>query len=58
VRRVSSLMLLPQSDYVIFGNQIYDAAPLKYDHPGGYEVIASVKNKSVDRYLYGMYASE
>jgi hypothetical protein len=51
-------MLLPQSDYVIFGNQIYDAAPLKYDHPGGYEVIASVKNKSVDRYLYGMYASE
>ena len=33
-------------------------APLKYLHPGGFQVIESVKNREVDRYIYGMYTSE
>lgn len=27
-------------------------------HPAGIEVIKSIKSKEVDRYVYGMYASE
>jgi hypothetical protein len=27
-------------------------------HPAGYEVVDSVKNRDIDRYIYGMYSSE
>jgi hypothetical protein len=37
---------------------VYDLAPLLRVHPGGFEVIESVKNKEIDRYIYGMYSSE
>jgi len=31
---------------------------LSRDHPIGYQVIKTVKGRSVDRFLYGMYTSE
>jgi hypothetical protein len=31
---------------------------LRYYHPGGYQIIEAVKNREVDRFIYGMYAPE
>lgn len=31
---------------------------LNRDHPVGYQVIKTVRGRSVDRFLYGMYTSE
>lgn len=44
-------------DYVIYANRIYDIELLRRFHPGGYQIINSVKNKEIDRYVYGMYSS-
>lgn len=37
---------------------MYNLEGLKVNHPVGYQVVNSVKNKEMDRYLYGMYTSE
>jgi hypothetical protein len=42
----------------MFANYIYELWPIKKWHPAGYQIIESVKNKEIDRYVYGMYASE
>ena len=56
---ITSLKELNQSkDYVVFANYIYDVEPLRIDHPAGFQIVESVKNKEVDRYIYGMFASE
>lgn len=39
--------------YVVFANYVYDVAPLRRHHPAGFQVIETVKNKEVDRYIYG-----
>jgi hypothetical protein len=58
VRSVQSIQDLDESkSYVVFANYAYDMAPLKFLHPGGFQVIESVKNREVDRYIYGMYSS-
>ena len=51
---VKSVKELDQSrPYVIFANNIYDAGPLRYNHPAGYQIVEVLKNKEVDRYIYG-----
>jgi len=40
-------------DYVVFANYVYDVAPLRRHHPAGFQIIQAVKNKEVDRYIYG-----
>lgn len=44
--------------HIIFNNYVYDIDALGSFHPAGMEVIRSVVNRDVDRYLYGMYSSE
>jgi hypothetical protein len=44
--------------YIIFNNHVFDIAALGSFHPIGMQVIRSVVNRDVDRYLYGMYSSE
>lgn len=43
---------------MIFGNLVYDITPLNNGHPAGFKIVEGVANKSVDKYLYGMYSSE
>jgi hypothetical protein len=38
---------------VIFANQVYNVQPLRYNHPAGFQIIRFLKNKEVDRYIYG-----
>ena len=45
-------------EYIIFNNHVFDLAALGSWHPVGLQVIRSVVNRDVDRYLYGMYSSE
>lgn len=33
-------------------------APLKLTHPAGYQIIESVKNREIDRFIYGMFRTE
>jgi cytochrome b involved in lipid metabolism len=47
-----------QNNYIIFSNYVYDVSPLRYFHPCGYQIIEATKGKEIDRYVYGMYASE
>ena len=55
IRSVKSLD--PNIPYVTFSNLVYNAEPLKMFHPAGYQVVESVKNREVDRYIYGSAAS-
>lgn len=43
----------PEKSYVVFANFVYDAEPLKYHHPAGYQIVDMVKNRDVDRFIYG-----
>jgi hypothetical protein len=46
IRKVRSLKELDQrSSYVMFANYIYDAQPLRSNHPGGYQVIQALRNR-------------
>jgi hypothetical protein len=36
---VKSLKNLPEKDYVIFANYIYDLEPLKMYHPAGMQIV-------------------
>jgi hypothetical protein len=51
VRSVKELN--PDKTYIIFANNIYDIQPLRYNHPAGYQICSVLKNKEVDRYIYG-----
>lgn len=42
----------------MFANYVYDTAPLRNNHPAGYQIINAVRNKEVDRYIYGSCAAE
>ena len=53
----------PASDFVEekcqeVKSHVFDIAALGSFHPIGMQVIRSVVNRDVDRYLYGMYSSE
>lgn len=37
--------LNPEKDYVVFANYVYDVEPLKINHPAGFQIVNSVKNK-------------
>ena len=51
---VKSLKELDQEKtYVVFANNVYDIQPLRYNHPAGYQIVEVLKNKEVDRYIYG-----
>lgn len=51
---VKSVKELDQNkSYVIFANQIYDVEPLRNNHPAGFQIFDVLKNKEVDRYVYG-----
>ena len=39
---------MDNKDYVIFGNLVYDVAPLKDGHPAGFKIIEGVINKSIN----------
>ena len=39
--------------YIVFANNIYNIQPLRYNHPAGYQIASVLKNKEVDRYIYG-----
>ncbi len=57
-RLIKSLSELDTSkDYVVFANYVYDTEELKLYHPAGYQIIAAVRNKEIDRYIYGMFAA-
>ena len=43
----------PNNGYVVFANNVYDIQPLRYNHPAGYQIVEVLKNKEVDRYIYG-----
>ena len=59
MRAYKSLSDLDSSEsYCIFSNLIYSLAPLKNNHPAGYQVIKAVKNRDVDAFIYGMYSVE
>jgi hypothetical protein len=59
IKEVRSLKELDASkDYVVLANYVYDTAPLKTNHPAGYQIINAVKNREVDRYIYGSCAAE
>ena len=59
MRKILSITWLDSSkDYCMFANYIYELSPLKKWHPAGYQIIESVKNKEIDRYIYGIFASE
>lgn len=55
---IQGLDELNGSYYIIFANYVYEMQPLSRHHPVGYQVIKTVKGRSVDRFLYGMYTSE
>lgn len=42
-----------EKSFVVFANYIYDTDPLKINHPAGYQIVEVVRNKEVDRYIYG-----
>lgn len=42
-----------KGDYFIFGNTIYDINLIQASHPGGWELIKAIKEREVDRYIYG-----
>ncbi len=55
---IKSLSELDTSkDYVVFANYVYDTEELKLYHPAGYQIIAAVRNREIDRYIYGMFAA-
>jgi len=39
-------------------NYVYNMAPIKIYHPAGYQIIQSVKNRSIDCYMYGSLPAE
>jgi len=43
---------------VVFANYVYDVEPLKLHHPAGFQIVEAVKNKEVDRYIYGTCAAD
>ena len=45
-------------DYVVFANYVYDVAPLRRHHPAGFQIIQAVRNKEVDRYIYGSCSAD
>lgn len=45
-------------EYCIFGNHIYDMNPIKWVHPVGYQILHLVKNREIDRFIYGMFRAE
>jgi hypothetical protein len=49
---------LDGNSYIIFANYVYELQPLSHLHPVGYQVLKTVRGRSVDRFLYGMYTSE
>ena len=54
VKAIKSVKELDQSqNYVTFANNVYDIKPLRYNHPAGYQIVEVLKNKEVDRYIYG-----
>ena len=59
LQEIESLKQLDQTkSYLIFSNRVYDIEDLKFIHPVGMQVILSVRNRDIDRFLYGMYSSE
>lgn len=59
IRKISSMHeMSSEGDFISFANYVYDLSTMNIFHPAGLEVIKSVKSKEVDRYIYGMYASE
>lgn len=40
-------------DYFIFADKVYDIHKVLANHPGGYELIKSIRGREVDRYIYG-----
>ena len=45
-------------EYCIFGNHIFDMSPIKWVHPVGYQILHLVKNREIDRFIYGMFRAE
>lgn len=33
-------------------------APMKLNHPAGYQILNLVRNREIDRFIYGMYRAE
>jgi hypothetical protein len=48
----------PDKDYCIFGNYIFDMNPVKRVHPAGYQILYIVRNREIDRFIYGMFRAE
>lgn len=44
--------------FCAFKNYIYDLSSLRTWHPAGFQILESVKNGDVEKYLYGVYAAE
>lgn len=40
-------------NYFIFADKIYNISNVITNHPGGYELIHSIRGREVDRFLYG-----
>jgi len=37
---------------------VYDVSPLRINHPAGYQIVRAVRNKEVDRFIYGSCAAD
>lgn len=44
--------------FIVFANYIFKTDKLKTNHPAGFQLIETVKNIPVDRYIYGSATSE
>jgi cytochrome b involved in lipid metabolism len=42
----------------LFNDVVYDISKLKYLHPGGQKVIDLMRNREVNRFMYGFYKIE
>ena len=46
------------TDYCVFSDYVYTLEGLYNTHPGGYQIIANIRTREVDRLIYGMESLE
>ena len=46
------------TDYCVFSDYVYSLEGLYNTHPGGHQIIANIRTREVDRFIYGMESLE
>ena len=42
------------SNYCVFSDYVYSLDEVYNTHPGGYQIIANIREREIDRFIYGM----